>query len=181
MRRYLEEKSAGDADDGISFENGTIFDALRLAKVPFRIYTGDGFPQVGLLSGISLYSDIDDFENFAGDVNDPNYDAAYTFIEPRYDTISQNLGLPFVNNSQHPANGVALGEALIKTVYETIRNSPHWNQSMLIITWDEHGGFFDHVKPPPAARIPTGSPPKDIQGKLTALCSINMGRAFQRW
>jgi hypothetical protein len=36
---------------------------------------------------------------------------------------------------------------------------------MLIITWDEHGGFFDHVTPPPAARIPKGSPPKDIQGK----------------
>ena len=44
-------KSAGDASAGISFENGTIFDALRRAKVPFRIYTGDGFPQVGLLSG----------------------------------------------------------------------------------------------------------------------------------
>ena len=158
-------KSAGDADDGIAFENGTIFDSLRRAKVPFRIYTGDGFPQVGLLSGISIYSDIDDFADFAGDVNDPTYDAAYTFIEPRYDTISQNLGLPFVNNSQHPANGVAIGEALIKNVYETIRNSPHWNQSMLIVTWDEHGGFFDHVKPPPAARIPTGSPPGDIKGK----------------
>ena len=54
--------------------------------------------------GISLYSDVDDFENFVGDVSDPTYDAAYTFLEPRYDTISQNLGLPFVNNSQHPAN-----------------------------------------------------------------------------
>ncbi len=158
-------KSAGDADDGIAFEHGTIFHALRRAKVPFRIYTGDGFPQVGLLSGISLYDDIEDFANFAGDVDDPRYDAAYTFIEPRYDTISQHLGLPFVNNSQHPANGVALGEALIKTVYETIRNSPHWNQSMLIITWDEHGGFFDHVTPPPAARIPTGSPPTDTRGR----------------
>ena len=158
-------KSAGAAGAGISFEHGTIFDALRRAKVPFRIYAGDGFPQVGLLSGISLYDDVEDFANFAGDVDNPTYDAAYTFIEPRYDTISQNLGLPFVNNSQHPANSVALGEALIKSVYEAIRNSPHWNQSMLIITWDEHGGFFDHVTPPPAARIPTGSPPKDTQGK----------------
>jgi phospholipase C len=158
-------KSAGDAHAGISFQHGTIFDALRRAKVPFRIYAGDGFPQVGLLSGISLYDDVEDFANFAGDIDEPTYDAAYTFIEPRYDTISQNLGLPFVNNSQHPANSVALGEALIKTVYEAIRNSPHWNQSMLIITWDEHGGFFDHVTPPPAAPIPTGSPPKDIQGK----------------
>jgi hypothetical protein len=67
-----------------------------------------------------------------------------------------------------------LGEALIKSVYEAIRNSPHWNQSMLIITWDEHGGFFDHVTPPPAARIPTGSPPKDIQGK-------NHGFMFDRY
>lgn len=36
---------------------------------------------------------------------------------------------------------------------------------MLIITWDEHGGFFDHVTPPAAAPIPAGSPPKNIQGK----------------
>jgi phospholipase C len=158
-------KAVGDASTGITFANGTIFDALRKAKVPFRIYAGDQFPQVGLLSGISLYQDVDDFENFAADLNDPTYDAAYTFIEPRYDTISEHLGLPYVNNSQHPVNSVELGEALIKTVYETIRNSPHWPESMLIVTWDEHGGFFDHVTPPPAKRIPTGTPPKDIVGK----------------
>ena len=163
--KIFGSKSVGDTDDGITFEHGNIFDALRRAKVPFRIYAGDGFPQVGLLSGISLYDDVDDFENFAADLSEPTYDAAYTFIEPRYDTISQQLGLPFVNNSQHPANSVELGEALIKRVYETIRNSPRWNQSMLIITWDEHGGFFDHVTPPRAARIPTGSAGNDIEGK----------------
>jgi len=163
--KIFAAKSVGATDYGISFENGTIFDALRRAKVPFRIYAGDGFPQVGLLSGISLSSDVDDFANFAGDINDPTYDAAYTFIEPRYDTISEHLGDPYVNNSQHPTNSVALGEGLIKAVYEAIRNSPHWNQSMLIITWDEHGGFFDHVTPPPAPRIPTRSAPNGIQGK----------------
>ncbi len=159
------EKVAGASGHGIKFDNGTIFDALRRAKVPFRIYAGDQFPQVGLLSGISLFSDVDDFEDFAGDINEPTYNAAYTFIEPKYETISQNAGVPFVNNSQHPANGVAIGETLIKRVYETIRNSPLWNRSMLIVTWDEHGGFFDHVTPPRAARIPAGSPPKDIEGK----------------
>jgi phospholipase C len=158
-------KAFGDSDDGIKFEHGTIFDRLRQAKVPFRIYAGDHFPQVGLLSGISLSDDVDDFADFAGDVDNPNYDAAYTFIEPRYDTIADHSGLSFVNNSQHPPNSAALGEALIKNVYETIRNSPHWGRSMLIVTWDEHGGFFDHVTPPPAARLQTGSPPKDVQGK----------------
>lgn len=140
---------------GISFPNGTIFDRMRTANVPFRIYTGDGQPQVGLLSGISIYSDIDSFDNFAADINDPNYDAAYTFLEPRYDTIAEQLGRPFINNSQHSANSVVLGEELIKTVYEAIRNSPHWNESMLVITWDEHGGFYDHVAPPKAT--PTGA------------------------
>ena len=164
--RYLLSVDPGDAAVlamDPQQRRGEIFDALRRAKVPFRIYAGDGFPQVGLLSGISLYDDVEDLANFAGDIDDPTYDAAYTFIEPRYDTLSQNLGLPFVNNSQHPANSVALGESLIKTVYEAIRNSPHWNQSMLIITWDEHGGFFDHVPPPSASRIPTRSAPNGIR------------------
>ena len=46
-------------------------------------------------------------------------------------------------------DGVAGGEALIKAVYEAIRNSPLWNRSLLIITYDEHGGFYDSVKPGP--------------------------------
>jgi phospholipase C len=43
---------------------------------------------------------------------------------------------------------------LIKQVYETIRNSPHWEKSALVLALDEHGGFYDHVAPPPA--VPPG-------------------------
>ena len=39
---------------------------------------------------------------------------------------------------------------MIKAVYETISNSPIWITSMWIVTWDEHGGFYDHVAPPAA-------------------------------
>ena len=42
------------------------------------------------------------------------------------------------------------GERLIKAVYEAIRNSPVWNTSLLIIVYDEHGGFYDSVRPGPA-------------------------------
>jgi phospholipase C len=168
---------------GIHFTTGTIYDRLRAAKVPFRIYSGDGVPNAVLLDGIKL-SDIDLFEDFQSDVMDPGYDAAYTFIEPYYGTIEQYLkglgdsigdeaeklavetlqkllqtaGLlapPAPINSQHPGNSVFEGESLIKKVYETIRSSPHWDDSMLILAWDEHGGFYDHVIPPRAA--PTGS------------------------
>ena len=48
------------------------------------------------------------------------------------------------------------GEGLIKAIYEAIRNSPAWDTSLLIITYDEHGGFHDSVPPPAAA--PTAWP-----------------------
>jgi phospholipase C len=181
---FFKKKVVGEGfgdngrDYGIGFEDGTIFDRLRLANKKFRIYTGDSYPQVGLLQGISILSDIDDFGDFAQDLKDPGYDADYTFIEPRYDQISTSINqwlgshldvgsaLSVTNNSQHPANSVALGEQLIKSVYEAVRNSPLWNESMLIITWDEHGGFFDHVKPPPAQPIPTSTAPNGIQGNV---------------
>ena len=137
--------------DDISFPTGTIYDRLRAAHIPFRIYAGDVFPNVGLLHGISIANDIDDFGNFQADINSPNYDAAYTFIEPSYDALVND----FRNgDSQHPLGSVRAGEQLIKQVYENIRQSPLWNSSMLIVIWDEHGGFYDHVLPPRAT--PTG-------------------------
>jgi phospholipase C len=128
----------------ISFPTGTIYDRLREAKVPFRIYAGDVFPNVGLLHGISILNDVDDFGNFQADINSPDFDAAYTFIEPSYDALVNNFRS---GDSQHPLGSVRAGEQLIKQVYENIRQSPLWNNSMLIVTWDEHGGFYDHVLP----------------------------------
>ena len=54
----------------------------------------------------------------------------------------------------HPLDDVTRGERLIKDIYEAIRSSPHWESSMLIVTFDEHGGFYDHVAPP--AAVPPG-------------------------
>jgi hypothetical protein len=48
---------------------------------------------------------------------------------------------------------------LIKQVYEAIRRSPHWETSVLVITYDEHGGFFDHVAPPGMSSTPPAAPP----------------------
>ncbi|KAF8390663.1 hypothetical protein HHK36_025190 [Tetracentron sinense] len=66
-----------------------------------------------------------------------------TVIEPRYFDIK---GLPA--NDDHPSHDIANGQKLVKEVYEALRSSPQWNESLLIITYDEHGGFFDHVKTP---------------------------------
>jgi len=49
---------------------------------------------------------------------------------------------------QHPSASVSEGERLIKEVYEAIRKSSYWNEVAFIVTYDEHGGFYDHVAPP---------------------------------
>jgi phospholipase C len=138
--------------DGIEFKNGTIFDALRRKSANgWRIYSGDDFPLVAALKGITL-ADIRNYDRFAADVAKADYPWLFTWIEPSYGDMAS--GTFKGGTSQHPIDGVAPGEAVIKATYEAIRNSPHWNSSLFIVTWDEHGGFFDHATPPVA--IPPG-------------------------
>jgi phospholipase C len=56
---------------------------------------------------------------------------------------------------------VALGEQLIHDVYYALRNGPNWNQTLLIITYDEHGGCYDHVPTPQGAVPPDNSARED--------------------
>ena len=49
---------------------------------------------------------------------------------------------------------MALGEQFIHDVYEALRASPGWGQTLLVITYDEHGGCYDHVPPPWGATPP---------------------------
>jgi phospholipase C len=53
-------------------------------------------------------------------------------------------------NSEHAPYDVRLGENLIADVYEALRNGPLWNNTLFVVTYDEHGGYFDHLSPPSA-------------------------------
>jgi phospholipase C len=130
---------------GIQFPNGTIFDRLKSAGIQRCLYGGDDFPIVAALKGINP-GDIRHYSLFAGDLAQANHPYQYVFIEPNYDVLHDYRG----GTSQHPLGDVTAGELLIKETYEAIRNSSVWASSVLIVTWDEHGGFFDHVTPPPA-------------------------------
>ncbi|KQV96573.1 alkaline phosphatase family protein [Pelomonas sp. Root1237] len=151
------------------FEHGTLFDRLNQRSQPWRIYHGDVVPQVLALPGMAStfikpnerfhpFSNGDEehpvHSDFATDVAHANYAPVYTFIEPAYDP-SGSFGS---GNSQHPLGRVSAGEALIKSTYESLRNSPLWPDSLLLITWDEHGGFYDR-EPPPGATPPGATPP----------------------
>jgi phospholipase C len=143
--------------DGFSFQNGTIFDRMNSSNKKWRLYAGDDFPVVAGLKGIQL-TDIHDYDDFPGDVAKSDYPFSYTFIEPSYGNFLSDYKC---GTSQHPLDDVTRGEALIKSTYEAIRNSPLWSTCLLIITWDEHGGFYDHVAPPsavaPGDSVPGGS------------------------
>jgi phospholipase C len=57
------------------------------------------------------------------------------------------------SNDDHPPSDVKAGQALVLEIYNALVNSPAWNETMLVIVYDEHGGFYDHVAPPP---VPEG-------------------------
>ncbi|HEV2273355.1 MAG TPA: alkaline phosphatase family protein [Acidobacteriaceae bacterium] len=132
--------------NGFSLRNGTIFDRLAAQGFTRRLYAGDSFPMISALKGIQL-GDVRDYQHFAQDLAANVFPYDYIFIEPSYCLEDDFRG----STSEHPLADVTRGEGLIKSVYEAIRNSPHWSSSLLIVTWDEHGGFFDHAVPPAAA------------------------------
>lgn len=140
--------------DGFRFDNGTIYDRLEQRCLNWLVFEGDETPQVFSLSNMNLNAlqgRFRDFEDFVDSVNDPQFPASYSFIEPDYGNIMPWTPEDFTcGNSQHPLDDVTRGERLIKDVYEAVRNSPHWESSLLIVVYDEHGGFFDHLAPPPA-------------------------------
>jgi phospholipase C len=153
--------------EGFKYPRGSIYDALRTAGIPYRLYNDStGAPlqqslysdnpqngslvgavaQVSALSGVTLL-DIDSLRSFGSDLQGP-YPYPYTFIEPHYgDVVSGSYS---GGSSQHPMDDVYGGEHLLAGVYAAIRNSPYWNTSLLIVTYDEHGGFYDSVVPPAA-------------------------------
>ena len=62
-------------------------------------------------------------------------------------------------NDEHPPYGVRPGERLLLSVYRALRRSPAWPRTLLIVTYDEHGGLYDHVPPPAAVPPLPGAPP----------------------
>jgi phospholipase C len=102
------------------------------------------------------FSDFKDFESDAvhGDLPE------YTFIEPAFDDDVKRGAFA---NSQHPDFPVDEGERLIFEVYNALCASPGWHNTLLLITYDEHGGIFDHVPPPSVAPTAANAGLPDVQ------------------
>jgi phospholipase C len=81
-----------------------------------------------------------------------------SFVEPRF--IEESTGL---SNDDHPHADVRGGQAFLNRVYRAVTTSPAWSRIVLVINYDEWGGFFDHV-PPPVAAVPSGDQAVGLDG-----------------
>ncbi|MHB1756460.1 MAG: alkaline phosphatase family protein [Leptospirillum sp.] len=136
----------------------TIYDNLSEQNQSWNIYYHD-FPQSLALT--NLHSRLDQFKDFGTFLTDVAQGSlpAYSFIEPRYfNSIDQKA------NDQHPPHDVREGERLIATIYQALQsNWTLWCQTLFVVLYDEHGGYYDHVPSPsainPDGRVSTDQPP----------------------
>jgi phospholipase C len=140
--------SQGHLDNSVkSFTVPSIFGRLSQKNIDWAIYGYNNAPLTRLdfpdtqSAAETHFGHFRDFQARAAAGTLP----AYTFLEP-----SWGAG----GNSQHPNYDVSLGEQLIRDTYNALRTGPGWNDTLLIITYDEHGGNYDHVPPPSGAVKP---------------------------
>ena len=88
------------------------------------------------------------YRNFARDWTTEQNMPSVIFIEPEYTD-----GPHIAPNDDHPPTGIARGHAFLTAIYSTIISNPaRWARTLMLVTYDEHGGFYDHVSP---LNIPT--------------------------
>ena len=156
-RFFVHTATAGGHTDNnllsdLPFSKPSIFRRLGDSGKSWKIYFHD-IPQTATLEDLWFafehFNHFDEkFEQDARAGSLPNY----SFIEPTYFAHS-DMGL--IPSDQHPPHNVVYGEQLIARVYNAVRSAPTWKKTLLIITFDEHGGCYDHV-PPPTAIPPDG-------------------------
>ena len=139
------------------YNQTTLYDRLNEKSIPWKIYFGD-IPQSWILVNqlaprnmINYHHMQRFYEHAAGAETDF---PAYAFIEPTYN--------PPGANDDHPSHNVLEGERLIAEVYNAVRaNDALWKSCLLVVVFDEHGGYYDHVSPPAAV------PPDHHQEEFT--------------
>jgi len=139
--------------------NGTIFERLTAAGISWTDYaesfptgtTMELYPSVDAAFSATNVKSIDQFFSDAASGALPSF----SLLDPNYDTQSQ----------ENPQN-IVVGEAFLAGVVQALGKSPLWPKTLLVVNYDEHGGYYDHVPPPPAL-APDSVPPVVQPGEST--------------
>ncbi len=132
------------------YDMPTIFESLEAGGCSWGIYFND-FPHTLALRRLwSRRNRVQHYAAFRRDV-EANRLPNYVFIEPRYLDF-----LAWKANDHHPPHDVRYGEVLLTDVYNALRQSSLWERTLLVVLFDEHGGFFDRMSPPRPVPNPDG-------------------------
>jgi phospholipase C len=82
-----------------------------------------------------------------------------SFVDPRFTVPPDDS-----QNDDHPPADIRRGDAFLAETFQAVANGPGWRHTVFIVTYDEWGGFFDHVAPP-RATAPNGVDPDLLHGK----------------
>jgi len=133
-----------------------VYDWLNERKIPWRVYHHGVMPFFALMPQwqsqilhdlavdvLGLHTSFRRYEHFARDVaSDPTFPPV-VFVEPEYTD-----GPHHDPDDDHPPSSIQRGQEFLRTVYQAITASPErWAKTLVLITYDEHGGFYDHVEP----------------------------------
>lgn len=194
--------SDGTTDNEVRFySDPTIFELLEQHGKTWRIYYDDT-PQVWAFRRLwqpERLANWFPFPDFARHVEQGQL-ASYCFLEPNH---RPPIHLPATpgsggehSNNQHPGNNLVAdadydgyvgtgdgdferGEQLIAAVYEALRSNPSvFERTVLLITYDEHGGFYDHVPPPMGVPSPGDPADRGWFGSLLAWLLRRKAAAF---
>jgi phospholipase C len=138
--------------------NGTIFDRLHAHGITWRDYSSD-LPGVAVIAetankyGKNLVP-IAQFHTDAAAGKLP----AVSFVDPRFDIDPAQ--------SEENPDDISYGEDFVAQVVNSVFQSPNWKNTVLVYTYDEHGGYYDHVAPPPAVKPDNIAPGVDVTQKI---------------
>jgi phospholipase C len=139
--------------------NGTIFQSLSANNISWTDYvysypTG-ATPELYYVDDAAIEASNEKvFADFFTDAAAGNLPRV-SLLDPDFDTQSQ----------ENPQN-IVVGEALLAQVVDAVGSSPQWDTTLLVVMYDEHGGYYDHV-PPPVALVPDDIPPVVQTGEST--------------
>jgi phospholipase C len=161
-RMYLYAASSfGEAQNNLPNFDKTLVDYLEKREIDWKIYA-DGTP--GFAMFVTEF--IDYKEDHLRPTSEYFADAAAGTL-PQFAFIDPKLGAEaYGQNDEHPPAVAMVGENFTATVIDALTKSPAWSRSALFLTYDEHGGLYDHVPPPKACppddhapELPKGSEP----------------------
>jgi phospholipase C len=136
----------------------TIWDSLAANGVSGTYYYSNlSFLSLWGLKYLGISSSYDQFLADAAAGNLP----AVSFVDPKYTLTDLDTG-----SDDHPHSSVKRGDWFLARTFHAVANGPLWPSTIFIVTFDEWGGFFDHVRPRRAAK-PAGDPDTDVvNGKV---------------